>query len=71
MLGGGKSLTYFLPPLVQKGFMVVVQPLLSLTMDQMYTLNGFKVPCASYNSSLGLKQKQVLKQGSFIVGIDG
>ena len=48
--GGGKSLCFQLPALIEKGLTVVVSPLISLMEDQMNGLKELKIPTAVISS---------------------
>ena len=61
--GGGKSLCFQVPAMVQPGLAVVVSPLISLMKDQVDTLVGNGVPAGMYNSSLPADQKAVVLRG--------
>ncbi len=65
--GGGKSLCFQLPALVQKGTAVVISPLIALMKDQVDALHANGIAAAYYNSSQpeDVKQEtwQSLKQG--------
>jgi ATP-dependent DNA helicase RecQ len=55
--GGGKSLCFQAPAVVQDGLALIVSPLISLMKDQVDTLVGNGVPAALYNSSLAGAEK--------------
>jgi len=48
--GGGKSLTYQLPPLVTERLAIIVSPLISLMQDQLMSLDELGVPCGMISS---------------------
>ncbi len=61
--GGGKSLCFQAPAVVQPGLAVIVSPLISLMKDQVDTLVGNGVPAALYNSSLTSETKASVVAG--------
>ncbi|CAN5744606.1 DNA helicase RecQ [soil metagenome] len=61
--GGGKSLCFQAPALVQPGLALVVSPLISLMKDQVDTLTGNGVPAAYLNSSQPSDQRASVLQG--------
>jgi ATP-dependent DNA helicase RecQ len=67
--GGGKSLCFQAPAVVNPGVAVIVSPLISLMKDQVDTLLGNGVPAALYNSSLTSSEKAEvisgLRQGEY------
>jgi ATP-dependent DNA helicase RecQ len=50
--GGGKSLCFQAPALVQDGLAIVVSPLIALMKDQVDTLVGNGVPAAGLHSAM-------------------
>ena len=67
--GGGKSLCFQLPALVQPGLTVVVSPLIALMKDQVYALQSAGVAATFLNSSLAAGESRPrlrgLHQGEF------
>ncbi len=61
--GGGKSLCFRAPAVLNAGVAVVVSPLISLMKDQVDTLNGNGVSAALYNSSLSSSEKAAVVAG--------
>jgi ATP-dependent DNA helicase RecQ len=61
--GGGKSLCFQAPAVVQPGLALIVSPLISLMKDQVDTLVGNGVPAALYNSSLSSSEKADVTAG--------
>ena len=61
--GGGKSLCFQAPAVINDGLAVIVSPLISLMKDQVDTLVGNGVPAALYNSSLTSKEKAEVVAG--------
>src|SRR5215216_2915537 len=61
--GGGKSLCFQAPAVVQNGLALIVSPLISLMKDQVDTLVGNGVPAAIYNSSLSAGEKAGVASG--------
>src|SRR3954466_6308706 len=61
--GGGKSLCFQAPAVIQPGLAVIVSPLISLMKDQVDTLVGNGVPAALYNSSIGAETKASVVAG--------
>ena len=56
--GGGKSVCYQIPALLQRdGLTLVVSPLLALMKDQVDALRANGVACAAVNSSMGLEMQ--------------
>ena len=61
--GGGKSLCFQLPALVQPGLTVVVSPLIALMKDQVDALQAAGVPATFLNSSLAAGQSRERLRG--------
>lgn len=59
--GGGKSITYQLPAVLQKGLTLVVSPLIALMKDQVEALRANGIPAAYINSSLSDEERKQIK----------
>ena len=60
--GGGKSLCFQLPALLQPGLMIVVSPLIALMQDQVTTLRDNGIGATFLNSSLSLPEVRSREQ---------
>jgi len=49
--GGGKSLCYQIPAIIDEGFSLVISPLVSLMQDQMMSLDRLNITCRTLNAS--------------------
>ena len=54
--GGGKSICFQIPPIVQNKLCLVVSPLISLMKDQVNALERNGIPAAYVNSSLSSRE---------------
>jgi ATP-dependent DNA helicase RecQ len=61
--GGGKSLCFQLPALMQSGVMLVISPLIALMQDQVRLLTQNGIPATFINSSLSGSENQARLQG--------
>ena len=62
--GGGKSLCFQAPALLQPGLALVVSPLISLMKDQVDSLRANGVSAACFNSSLPADERAAVLQGT-------
>ncbi|MFB6182223.1 MAG: DNA helicase RecQ [Candidatus Magasanikbacteria bacterium] len=60
--GGGKSICFQIPGIIQPGICIVVSPLISLMRDQVDALVEKDIQAAYLNSSISKKEQQVIKQ---------
>ncbi|GAN10251.1 ATP-dependent DNA helicase Q1, partial [Mucor ambiguus] len=61
--GGGKSLCYQLPALLEDGFTLVISPLVSLIKDQVYHLQEANIPSAYLTGSSTKEQVNAIQDG--------
>ncbi|KAI8636514.1 P-loop containing nucleoside triphosphate hydrolase protein [Parasitella parasitica] len=61
--GGGKSLCYQLPALLEDGFTLVISPLVSLIKDQVYHLQEANIPAAYLTGSSTKEQVNTVQDG--------
>jgi ATP-dependent DNA helicase RecQ len=54
--GGGKSITFQVPALVQEGICLVITPLIALMKDQVNRLNGLKIKSIAIHSGMSAEE---------------
>lgn len=59
--GGGKSLVYQLPALVNEGLTVVISPLIALIEDQLISLKKMGIEAATINASTARREKKEIQ----------
>src|SRR4029077_20194237 len=62
--GSGKSLSYWVPAIINEGLTVVVSPLIALMKDQVDRLIGHGVRAAFINSTLGVTEQRDRLEGA-------
>ena len=59
--GGGKSLTYQVPPLIKESLDVVISPLVALMKDQVDALSTAGIPAVAYQGGLSAAERRVIR----------
>lgn len=62
--GGGKSICFQVPAIMQEGLTIVISPLISLMKDQVQALKGNNIAAAFYNSSLTANEETQVIQAA-------
>lgn len=58
--GGGKSITFQVPAIAEKGTCIVITPIIALMVDQVHKLKSLNVKAAAIHSGIGKHEMQII-----------